>query len=117
MSVKQKLLATILTVAFLAVVFYIVFIYFDECYILTNIDQVTHPANDIYIIHEVPLNKERYKIINIIYEGKKIYAIVHLDNGNIKLVPFSEAYIEPGLTNVLEGYLYRENGQIYIKKE
>lgn len=117
MSVKQKLLATILTVVFLGMAFYLIFINYGELNLLNDIDQAAHQSDHKYIIHDMPLTKEKYKIINIVYENDEVYAIVYLDNGNIKLIQFHEAYIDPGLKNILEGYLYRENGQIYIKAE
>ena len=115
MSVKQKLLAVTLSVLFLGMAFFLLFTNYNE---FLFIEGRLNNVNDKYLITETTYaSSERYKIINIIFENEEVYAIVHLDNGNIKLIQFSEAYIEPTLKNILEGYLYRENGQIYIKAE
>ena len=114
MSVKQKLLAATLSVLFLGIAFFLLFTNYNEFLFIEGQQNV----NDKYLItNSMPVASERYKIINIVFENEEVYAIVHLDNGNIKLIQFSEAYIDPTLKNILEGYLYRENGQIYIKAE
>lgn len=114
MSVKQKLLAVFLSVVFLGMAFYLIFMNYGEMDMLQDIKN-NEKVN--YIIDNTPTTVERYKIINITYEEQEIYAIVYLDNGNIRLIKFSEAWIDPNLKNINEGYLYRENGQIYIRTE
>ena len=114
MSIKQKLLAVFLTVVCLGIVFYTIFTYSDNNILPTELKT----NNDYeYILDHPPIAKERYKIINIVYENKNVYAIVHLDNGNLKVIQINEAYIDPSLIDINTGFLYRENNQIYIKAE
>ena len=80
-----------------------------------SIEKLTEDEKSPFIITGDPKVNERYKIINIIYADNRIFAIVHLDNGNIMVLPISEAWIDPELKNLNEGYLYRENNQIYIR--
>jgi len=82
----------------------------SETEIVTGIKE-----NNIYLLEAISGMNERYKIVNIVYSNSIVYAIVHLDNGNIKVIPIEEAWIDPELKNVNEGYLYRENNQIYIR--
>ena len=73
--------------------------------------------NDINITNNTPSILEKYKIINIQYNDNTIYAIVALSNGNLRIIEFNEAYIDPNLKNINEGFLYRDSMQIYIKAE
>ena len=79
-----------------------------------SIEQLTEDDSS-FIIRANPQTNERYKIINIVYTNNHIFAIVHLDNGNIMVLPISEAWVDPELKNLNDGYLYRENNQIYIR--
>ena len=112
MTLKQKFIAVFLSIMFIGI----------TMYLLMNYEQIIDNnaiVKSQYIIDTVPNTTERYKIVNIIYDHNydKIYAVLHLDNGNFRVLQIEEAYIDPSLKNVNEGYLYRENMQIYIRKE
>lgn len=112
MNIKQKLIAIILISIFIVLTTYLIARY-NNVEIIRTPEEKQNP----YIIDPIPSGVERYKIINITYTEDQVIAIVHLDNGNIKIISLEEAYIDPKLKNVLDGYLYRDNGQIYIKAE
>ena len=116
MSLKQKMIAVILSVLLLGTSFYLLFITYNQSAAIDRMEaEVTAPSP--YILNTSQTSKERYKIMNIIYEKDVVYAIIHLDNGNIKVVQLDEAFVDPTLKNLNEGYLYRENGQIYIRAQ
>ena len=114
MSLKQKIIASILLIIVIAA----------ACYLLINYEliKIIEPPiidneDNINITHTIPQTLEKYKIVNIQYANDKIYAIIALSNGNIRIIEFNEAYIDPSLKNINEGYLYRDSIQIYIKAE
>lgn len=81
---------------------------------VTNIPRLENPT---------VMGTERYKIIGSVMipkENKKdeleIGMIIHLDDGRTRVIAIPQAAREPELINVNEGYLYRVNGQIYLKK-
>jgi len=116
MSLKQKLIAVILSVLLLGTSFYLLFITYNQSETINRMEaEVT--ATSPYILNTNQTAKERYKIMNIIYEKDVVYAIIHLDNGNIKIIQIDEAFVDPSLNNLNDGYLYRENGQIYIRAQ
>lgn len=84
---------------------------------MIHIIEPTTDDKEINITNTIPYSLEKYKIVNIQYEHDKIYAIVVLDNGNIRIIEINDVYIDPNLKNINEGYLYRDSMQIYIKAE
>lgn len=114
MTLKQKFIAVMLSVIFIGSAIYLVLLNYNQSILINSFES---SINDEYILDTIPTTVERYKIINIVYAQNKVYAIIHLDNGNIKVVQINEAYIDSNLKNINEGYLYRDNVQIYIKAE
>ena len=117
MSIKQKFIAILLSVIFIGLTIY--FIVYNQAALVTEIENADDKKEEEspYLLKNTPTTLERYKIINIVYDNQHIYAILHLDNGNIRVLQINEAYIDPVLKNINEGYLYRDNVQIYIKPE
>ena len=116
MTLKQKIIATILSVLLIGIAFYLVFVkYADTSLQQFENDYTNEKQQNHVILTTIPTTLERYKILNIVYEHEHIYAILHCDNGNLCVLPIAEAFIDPDLKNVNEGFLYREAGQIYIR--
>jgi len=113
MSLKQKVLVAILLIITIVAGIYLLINY----ELIHIIDPVANDTDDINITHIVPHSLEKYKILNIQYNNNKIYAIVALDNGNIRIIEFNDAYIDPNLKNINDGFLYRDSMQIYIKSK
>lgn len=110
MTIRQKIIAGILSLIFI----------FMTIFLLNNyesFDDISLSSSTEYEINTIPTTVEKYKIMNVVYEKNNIYAILHLDNGNVKILKITEAYIDPNLKNINEGYLYRDGLQIYIRKE
>lgn len=72
-------------------------------------------AEQSLILQSVPYTPERYKIVGVDYDGKKINFILHADNGQLKVLQVRELSIDKDVTSINSAYLYRENGQIYIR--
>lgn len=118
MNKIQKLIAIILSIIFIGLTAYY-FILYNQASLILGLEQAESQKveDSTYLLPNTPNTLERYKIINIIYDTQHVYAILHLDNGNIKVLEITEAYIDPALKNINEGYLYRDNMQIYIRPE
>lgn len=111
-SLKQKIIVAVLLIVTIAAGIYLL-----VNYELINIIDPAINDEEIDITHIVPHSLEKYKIIDIQYTDNKIYAIIALDNGNIRIIEINDVYIDPNLKNINEGFLYRDSMQIYIKAE
>lgn len=69
-----------------------------------------------YQLAEVYYTNERYRILAIEIYKDNVYAILCLDNGQIKYIQLTSVAIQ-NVTDIKNAYLYRENGQIYIRQE
>lgn len=114
MTIKQKFIAVFLSVIFISITVYLLLNY-ERVDMLDSLEELSNSSP--YLINTPANTIERYKIINIVYDHEKVYAVVHMENGNIRVLQITEAYIDPELKNINEGYLYRDSMQIYIRKE
>ena len=120
MSLKQKFIAVFLAVIFIVIGTYLLIINYGQAKLIKDIENEEITENQSASIYSLPSSysgQERYKIMNIVYSHNTVYAIIHLDNGNIKVLKITEAYVDPDLNDLNCGYLYRENGQIYIRSK
>ena len=116
MPIMQKIIVIVITILVIIGACYF-FINYEIMSSITTIEKDITNDDNINITNIVPTTLEKYKIINIEHQRNRVYAIVHLSNGNIKIIEFTEAYIDPNLKNINEGYLYRDGQQIYIRAE